>query len=78
MTRQTRRSHTATTGAAAASATSRRIAGRTARGRRRALLGLALLAGLALPAAAQANGAPKATTGNAREVSYASATLPGR
>jgi hypothetical protein len=32
---------------------------------------------LALPAAAQANGAPKATTGNAREVGYATATLTG-
>jgi hypothetical protein len=77
MTQQTGRSLTATTGAAPASATNRRIAWTRGRGRLRALLGLALLAGLALPAAAQANGAPKATTGNAREVSYASATLAG-
>jgi hypothetical protein len=43
--------------------------------------GLAILAAiialLALPAAAQAAGAPKATTGSAREVSYGSATLTG-
>lgn len=36
-----------------------------------------MLAAMALPAAAQAAGAPKATTGGAREVSYASATLAG-
>lgn len=48
------------------------------RGRRRRIAaGVALTALLALPAAAQANGAPKATTGNAREVSYATATLTG-
>lgn len=38
---------------------------------------IALVALLALPAAAQANGAPKTTTGNAREVGYATATLTG-
>jgi hypothetical protein len=36
-----------------------------------------VLVALALPAAAQAAGAPKATTGGARDVSYASATLAG-
>lgn len=46
--------------------------------RRRGLaLGAALLAALALPAAAQAAGAPKASTGPARDVGYASATLTG-
>ena len=46
--------------------------------RRRGLaIGAAVLAALALPAAAQAFGAPKATTGGARTVSYGSATLGG-
>jgi len=45
--------------------------------RARLALGAALLAAVALPAAAQATGAPKATTGNARDVSFASATLAG-
>jgi hypothetical protein len=45
--------------------------------RRRIAGGVVLTALLALPAAAQASGAPKATTGNAREVSYATATLTG-
>lgn len=46
--------------------------------RRRGLqAGAAVLVALALPAAAHAAGAPKANTGNAREVSYASATLAG-
>lgn len=45
--------------------------------RRRLAAGLALAALLALPAAAQAAGAPKVTTGNAREVGYATATLTG-
>jgi hypothetical protein len=36
-----------------------------------------MLVALALPVAAQAAGAPKATTGGAREVSYAAATLAG-
>ncbi|HEV2973894.1 MAG TPA: hypothetical protein VGX69_02725 [Solirubrobacteraceae bacterium] len=40
-------------------------------------IGAAVLVALALPAAAQAAGAPKATTGGARDVSYASATLAG-
>src|ERR1700693_4018694 len=40
-------------------------------------LGAAVLVALALPAAAQAAGAPRATTGGARDVSYASATLAG-
>jgi hypothetical protein len=48
------------------------------RGPRRGLaLGAALLAASALPAVAQAAGAPKASTGNAREVGYATATLTG-
>ena len=54
---------------------------RSARGnavRRRGLaIGAAALAALALPAAAQAVGAPKASTGGAREVGYATATLAG-
>lgn len=75
MKRLTGSSLTATTGARAPSAAIRRVAPPGAR--RALLLGLALLASLALPTAAQANGAPKATTGNAREVSYASATLSG-
>jgi len=41
------------------------------------LAGAATLAVLALPAAAHAAGAPKANTGNARDVGYASATLAG-
>jgi V8-like Glu-specific endopeptidase len=45
--------------------------------RGRLALGATLFAAAALPAAAQAAGAPKATTGNARDVSYASATLAG-
>jgi hypothetical protein len=45
--------------------------------RARLALGAALLAAAALPGAAQAAGAPKATTGNARDVSFASATLTG-
>jgi hypothetical protein len=36
-----------------------------------------MLAALALPVAAQAAGTPKASTGGAREISYASATLGG-
>jgi hypothetical protein len=49
------------------------------RGTTRARLALAatLLAAAALPAAAQAAGPPKATTDNARDVSYAAATLAG-
>ena len=47
------------------------------RRRGRVLVGLALIAALALPAAAQANGAPKVTTGGAREIGYATATLTG-
>lgn len=47
------------------------------RGRGRLAAAVALVALLALPAAAQASGAPKATTGNAREVGYATATLTG-
>ena len=48
------------------------------RGRpRRIAAGIVLTALLALPAAAQANGAPKAVTGNAREIGYATATLTG-
>jgi hypothetical protein len=45
--------------------------------RARLALGALLLAAAALPAAAQAAGAPKATTANARDVSFASATLTG-
>ena len=45
--------------------------------RYRLAAGAAAIAVLALPAAAQAAGAPKATTGAAREVSYGSATLAG-
>jgi hypothetical protein len=45
--------------------------------RRSALIGVALIAALAIPAGAQAAGAPKVTTGAARDVSYASATLAG-
>ncbi len=46
--------------------------------RRRGLaIGAAVLAALALPAAAQALGAPKANTGAARSVGYATATLAG-
>ncbi len=46
--------------------------------RRRGLaIGAAVLAALALPAAAQAAGAPKANTGGAREIGYATATLGG-
>jgi hypothetical protein len=41
------------------------------------LIGAAMLAALALPATAQAAGAPKVTTGGARDVSYSSATLAG-
>ena len=48
------------------------------RGLRRGLaLGAALLAVAALPASASAAGQPKANTGGARDVSYASATLAG-
>lgn len=51
---------------------------RTRAARRRGLPAVAAaLAVLALPAAAHAAGAPKANTGNAREVSYGSATLAG-
>jgi hypothetical protein len=49
---------------------------RTAR-RYRLAAGAASIAVLALPAAAHAAGAPKATTGGAREISYASAVLAG-
>jgi hypothetical protein len=45
--------------------------------RRRLLTGAAAIAVLALPAAAQAAGAPKVTTGVARDVSYGSAALTG-
>jgi hypothetical protein len=46
--------------------------------RRRGLaIGAAMLLAPALPAAAQAAGAPKANTGGAREVGYATATLGG-
>ncbi|HEX3911782.1 MAG TPA: hypothetical protein VHW67_13885 [Solirubrobacteraceae bacterium] len=45
--------------------------------RRRLLAGAAMIAALALPAAAHAATAPKATTGAAREVSYGAATLTG-
>ncbi len=48
-----------------------------ARRRRGLAIGAAVLAALALPAAAQATGAPKATTGGAREIGYATATLGG-
>jgi hypothetical protein len=47
------------------------------RGRGVTLTGAVLIAALALPGAAQAAGLPKANTGAAREVSYASATLAG-
>jgi hypothetical protein len=51
---------------------------RPTRGLRRGLaLGAALLAVAALPASASAAGQPKANTGGARDVSYASATLAG-
>jgi hypothetical protein len=49
---------------------------RTAR-RYRLAAGAASIAVLALPAAAHAAGAPKVTTGGAREISYASAVLSG-
>jgi hypothetical protein len=45
--------------------------------RRGLALGAVLLTASALPATASAAGAPKAATGGAREVSYASATLAG-
>jgi hypothetical protein len=45
--------------------------------RYRLAAGAASIAVLALPAAAHAAGAPKATTGGAREISYASAVLAG-
>jgi hypothetical protein len=45
--------------------------------RRGLALGAVLLAASALPATASAAGAPKASTGSAREVSYATATLAG-
>ncbi len=45
--------------------------------RGRLAAGVALVALLALPGAAQAAGAPKATTGNPREISYATAGLTG-
>jgi hypothetical protein len=50
---------------------------RRAARRRRLAIGVAMLAALALPVAAQAAGTPKASTGGAREISYASATLGG-
>lgn len=51
---------------------------RRRRGLRRGLaLGAVLLTASALPAVAQAAGAPKANTGGAKEVSYASAVLAG-
>jgi hypothetical protein len=45
--------------------------------RRGLALGAVLLAASALPAVAQAAGAPKANTGGAKEISYASAVLAG-
>jgi hypothetical protein len=45
--------------------------------RRRLLAGAATFAALALPAAAHAASAPKASTGPARDISYGSATLSG-
>jgi hypothetical protein len=51
---------------------------RRRRGLRRGLaLGAVLLTASALPAVAQAAGAPKANTGGAKEISYASAVLAG-
>ncbi|MEA2208973.1 MAG: hypothetical protein QOF54_1450 [Solirubrobacteraceae bacterium] len=50
---------------------------RRATARARLALAATLLAAAALPAAAQAAGPPKATTDNARDVSYAAATLAG-
>jgi hypothetical protein len=51
---------------------------RPMRGLRRALaLGVTVLAAAALPATASAAGQPRANTGGARDISYASATLAG-